>query len=116
MPRSYQRIPQIHNLIYFMHIHMSHTLNRANNPIKQSITTRSGKQCGLQQISLKPEALAQVRGVLSLKLQTLAYARSRQRPWEVLRTLAEARPSRLSEATPRSKVRLLVWAKSAATC
>jgi len=30
------------------------------------------KQRGLQQISLKPEALAQAGGVPSLKLQTLA--------------------------------------------
>jgi len=51
-----------------MHIRMPHTLNRANQPIKQSITTKWGKECGLQQISLKPEALAHARGVLLLKL------------------------------------------------
>jgi len=36
-----------------MHIHMPHTLNRANQPFKQTITTMWGKQCGLQQISSK---------------------------------------------------------------
>ena len=34
-----QHSQKIHNLRYFMHNHMPHTLNKANQPIKQPITT-----------------------------------------------------------------------------
>jgi len=52
-----------------MHIRIPHT--RATQPIIQSLN-HVRKQCDLQQVLLKPKALAQVIGVLSLKLQALA--------------------------------------------
>jgi len=55
-----------------MHNHMYHTLNKTNQPNNKPITTMWGEQHGLQRISLKLEALAQARGVSSLKLQALA--------------------------------------------
>jgi len=62
------------------------------------------KTHNLQRISLKARALAQARGVLSLR-------RDYDQCWEVLAGLLRQALPRLSETTSRPTVRSLAWAK-----
>ena len=91
-----------HTNRYYMHIHILHTLNRGNQPIMQpttimqEINTTCVRSCSSQEPSLKRQEQSRSSCRLSLRRDC------EQRPCKVLRTLAQVRPSHLSELLKNS--------------